>query len=177
MDDVLKDGEAIVKALPTERFGAAPKLAQGNARYRQPSYGFYDYYYEYDVYRFSLRERTYTPRVYADQPKRALYIGCEESGRSRLFNVNCSSDPLLIDAGAYLRSVGITSFDRLSIVGSYVPLDMAEVSPQTLDTNEVSQELYLHPIDALRDLAIGTPVPTASTSDHDDLYDEHGIPK
>lgn len=138
--------------------------------------GFYDYYYEYDDYRFSLRERTYTARV-ADQPERASYIGCEESGRSRLFNVNCSRRPPTHRRRGLPALCWHNQFDRLSIVGGYVPLDMPEISPQTHGTNEVSQKLHLHPIGALRDLAIGTPMPTASTSDHDDLYDEHGVSK
>ncbi|WP_454659109.1 hypothetical protein [Bosea beijingensis] len=87
--------------------------------------GFYDYHYEYDIYRFSRGGRTFVARAYVDEPERAAFVSRQERGQSCLLGPMDLTDPLLAEAAAYLHAAGKTSLERLSERDGYVPLWLA----------------------------------------------------
>jgi hypothetical protein len=87
--------------------------------------GFYDYHYEYDIYRFLGDGRCYFARSYVHEPEQAHFLSCQEGADSNLLGPDHLKDPLLADAVKYLRGLGKTRFERLSGSG-YVPLEGAE---------------------------------------------------
>ncbi|OCP16105.1 MULTISPECIES: hypothetical protein [unclassified Ensifer] len=84
--------------------------------------GFYDYHYEYDIYRFSEGGKAYVVRSYIEEGDRAAIVSCLDGETSRLLGPADLTDPLLIEAVAYLRGVGKTTLDWLTADG-YVPLE------------------------------------------------------
>jgi hypothetical protein len=45
--------------------------------------GFYEYYYEYDIYRFTLGGLSLVVRSYSDTSEQASVLRLEEAGKSR----------------------------------------------------------------------------------------------
>lgn len=88
--------------------------------------GFHDWYYEYDVYRFSRGGRSFVVRAYSDEPGRAAFLACELKifgfRRHRLLNAADLRSPLFAAAVAHLRDLGMNSFDRLTKADGYVPV-------------------------------------------------------
>lgn len=88
--------------------------------------GFHDWYYEYDVYRFSRGGRSFVVRAYTDEPGKAAFLSFELKifgfRRHRLLNAADLRSSLFRAAVAHLRGLGMTSFDQLTDDG-YVPVE------------------------------------------------------
>jgi len=85
--------------------------------------GTHDYYYEYDLYRFSEGDAVLIARSYIDTPVTASFLNIELRGNARRL---CRADlktPLLAAAAAYLRTAGKRELLWLSGRGNgYEPL-------------------------------------------------------
>jgi hypothetical protein len=86
--------------------------------------GFYEYHYEYDVYRFSRAGRTYIARSYVDEPQSAAFLSCLEGSESRLLSSADLVHPLLVAAVDHLRGIGKAALDRLAEPEGYVALEV-----------------------------------------------------
>jgi len=84
----------------------------------------YDYYYEYDIYRFSRAGRTYVARSYRDEPDGAAFQSCLEGEEWSLLGPADLIDSLLVQAVDYLQRAGKTKLDRLTETEGYVPLEV-----------------------------------------------------
>lgn len=91
--------------------------------------GLHDWYYEYDVYRFSRGGRSFVARVYTDEPEKTAFLSCELKifgfRRHRLLSDADLRSSLFKAAVAHLRALGMTSFDRLTETDGYVPVEGA----------------------------------------------------
>jgi hypothetical protein len=70
--------------------------------------GFYEYYYEYDLYRFTDGSICFIARSYVDEPEEAHFLCIEEEGRRRILVKADLKHPLFVAAQAHLRTVGKT---------------------------------------------------------------------
>ena len=68
--------------------------------------GYYDYYYEYDIYRFTLGGLSLVVRSYSDTSAQASILWLEEAGKSRALQFKDLQRPLVQQAKAYLQELG-----------------------------------------------------------------------
>ncbi len=68
--------------------------------------GLYDYYYEYDLYRFSEQDLTLVARSYVDEPDAAHLLSIEEAGVGRVLARDDLRRALTRRAIDHLRSLG-----------------------------------------------------------------------
>lgn len=76
--------------------------------------GSYEYYYEYDLYRFIQGDTCLVARSYADEPNEAHFLNMEERGSVRPLISDDLNSPLLVAAQAHLRAEGKTTLSWLS---------------------------------------------------------------
>jgi hypothetical protein len=76
--------------------------------------GMYDYYYEYDIYRFIDGGNSLTARSYVDESDAAHFLQIEIDGGSRLMVDKDLLHPLFLAAHAYLQAEGKLHFKWLS---------------------------------------------------------------
>ncbi|ELP98736.1 hypothetical protein A979_15868 [Pseudomonas syringae BRIP34876] len=72
--------------------------------------GFYDYYYEYDMYYFTEGTLSLVARCYTDDADRADFMGIEFDGYDRALEPDDRSLPLVSAALAQLKTDGKTKF-------------------------------------------------------------------
>lgn len=65
--------------------------------------GFYDYYYEYDLYHFRAESLCLVARSYSDTPTQAHFLRIEKQGKGRLLTPEDLKQALLQQAMDYLR--------------------------------------------------------------------------
>jgi len=80
--------------------------------------GTYDYYYEYDIYRFTDGSICFIARSYADEPDEAHFLRVETNGVRRFLNRVDLKHPLLLSALSHLRKEGKTHVRWLSGKGN-----------------------------------------------------------
>ena len=68
--------------------------------------GYYDYYYEYDICRFTLGGLSLVVRSYSDTSDQASILGLEEAGKSRALQFKDLQRPLVQQAKAHLQELG-----------------------------------------------------------------------
>lgn len=68
--------------------------------------GFYEYYYEYDIYRFTLGDLSLVVRSYSDTCEQASVLRLEEAGKSRPLQSKDLKRPLVQQAREHLQSLG-----------------------------------------------------------------------
>ncbi|RYF09027.1 MAG: hypothetical protein EOO31_00370 [Comamonadaceae bacterium] len=92
--------------------------------------GGYDYYYEYDVYRFTDVSHCLTARSYTDEPGEAHFLSMETHGRRRTLVDADLANPLFQLAQSYLRGQGKTRMHWLSGRGNgYEPVPVPVLPP------------------------------------------------
>ena len=79
--------------------------------------GFYEWYYEYDLFRFSEGSLTLVARGYTDSPEEAHFLRFEKDGAILKISEADLRTPLAISATDYLRSKGRKKIDWLGPVG------------------------------------------------------------
>lgn len=85
--------------------------------------GAYDYYYEYDVYRFTDGPISLIARSYTDEPDEAHFLSVETSGKRRTLVDADLAHQLFHLAQSYLRGEGKTQLRWLSGRGNgYEPV-------------------------------------------------------
>lgn len=87
--------------------------------------GYYEYYYEYDLYYFSSNvsaTSSLVVRHYVNE-NTAHFLRKEWFGNSKSLESQDLSSTLIIEAIDYLKSLGISNFDYLS-VGGYKPIEL-----------------------------------------------------
>lgn len=85
--------------------------------------GAYDYYYEYDLYRFSDGENALIARSYTDTGDEAHFLSIELRGDARRLLEADLKMPLFADAAAHLRAAGKHKLSWLSGRGNgYEPV-------------------------------------------------------
>lgn len=90
--------------------------------------GIYEYYYEYDIYRFIDAATSLVARSYTDTPAEVHFLTIEVAGKSRTLQPADLARPLCALAQAYLRREGKLEIRWLSGRGNGyepVPLDSA----------------------------------------------------
>ncbi len=80
--------------------------------------GMYDWYYEYDIFRFTDGERTLIARSYVDSGDEAHFLRFEEHGKFAGFPAVHLKDPLLWAAVLHLLGTGKTELKCLGRRGS-----------------------------------------------------------
>ena len=68
--------------------------------------GFYEYYYEYDIYCFTLGGLSLAVRSYSDSSAQASVLRLEEAGKSRALQFKDLQRPLFQQAKAHLHTLG-----------------------------------------------------------------------
>ncbi len=68
--------------------------------------GMYEYYYEYDIYRFTDGPICFVARSYTDEPDEAHFLRVEIDGRPRSIIDSDLMYPLFLSAQAHLRADG-----------------------------------------------------------------------
>jgi hypothetical protein len=68
--------------------------------------GMYEYYYEYDLYRFSEGDNCLVARSYYDEPEEAHFLRMEIDGQARLLADSDLKTQLFNDSTKYLRELG-----------------------------------------------------------------------
>jgi hypothetical protein len=76
--------------------------------------GMYDYYYEYDIYRFTDESSCLVARSYTSEPEEAHFLRIEANGNPRSMEDTDLSHPLFLAASAYLCTEGKLQFRWLS---------------------------------------------------------------
>ncbi len=76
--------------------------------------GMYDYYYEYDIYRFTDGPNCFVARSYTDEPDEAHFLRVEADGSPRTLVDGDLTHPLFHLALSHLRSEGKVRFRWLS---------------------------------------------------------------
>jgi len=79
--------------------------------------GFYEWYYEYDLFRFSEGNLTLVARGYTDSPEKAHFLRFEKEGVIVKISEADLRTPLAIAATIHLRSKGREKIDWLGPVG------------------------------------------------------------
>lgn len=85
--------------------------------------GFHSYYYEYDIYRFTLDGTSLVARSYSDTPDMAAFLSCEENETTRMLDGPDLNSPLLAEAARFLRARGKSVLQRLTSQDGYVALN------------------------------------------------------
>lgn len=75
--------------------------------------GFYEYCYEYDLYRFTDESICFVARSYTDEPNEVHFLRVEEDGRPRLMVNADLTHPVCLAAQAHLLAVGKSIFAGL----------------------------------------------------------------
>lgn len=70
------------------------------------SAGLYEYYYEYDIYRFTEGAVCFVARSYTDEPDEAHFLRVELDGERRVITDTDLARPLFLAARAYLLGAG-----------------------------------------------------------------------
>jgi hypothetical protein len=83
--------------------------------------GEYDWYYEYDIYRFTEGDRTLIARSYTDTSSEAHFLHFEVQSRPVRLTTQDTKDPLLLEAATFLKSLGKKRLEFLGPEG-YAPL-------------------------------------------------------
>ncbi|MBK8478130.1 MAG: hypothetical protein IPL39_18035 [Opitutaceae bacterium] len=83
--------------------------------------GFCEYYYEYDIFRFSEGSFTLVARGYTDSPSEAHFLRIEREGVIERISEADLRTPLALAAADHLRSLGRRKIDWLGPVG-YAPV-------------------------------------------------------
>jgi hypothetical protein len=85
--------------------------------------GTYEYYYEYDLYRFVEGENCFVARSYTDDPEKAHFLQAEATGQPRQLVDADLKQPLFVASLAYLRASGKLKLNWLSGRGNgYEPV-------------------------------------------------------
>ncbi|HYG04869.1 MAG TPA: hypothetical protein VD865_00465 [Stenotrophomonas sp.] len=85
--------------------------------------GMHEYYYEYDMYRFTDGALCLVARSYSDEPDEAHFLCFEVDGHRRTMTDRDLTNPLLLAAQAHLRAAGKIRLQWLSGRGTgYEPL-------------------------------------------------------
>ena len=85
--------------------------------------GMHEYYYEYDIYRFTDDSICFVARSYIDEPDEAHFLRIEVNGGTRLMVDADLMHPLLLAAQAYLLNAGKIQLHWLSGRGNgYEPV-------------------------------------------------------
>lgn len=88
--------------------------------------GMYDYYYEYDLYRFTEGDLCLVARSYTDEPDEVHFLRTEEGASWRPVTAADLSHPLSVLARSHLRSEGKVHIRWLSGKGDgYEPVPAA----------------------------------------------------
>lgn len=96
--------------------------------------GFYEYYYEYDLFRFSEGGFALVARGYTDSPSEAHFLRIERDGVIVGISEADLRTPLALAATDHLRSLGRRKIDWLGPVG-YAPLPLNENAEPDASTN------------------------------------------
>lgn len=89
--------------------------------------GAYDYYYEYDIYRFTDAALCFVARSYTDEPYKAHFLWVEELGVKRGLVHADLARPLCLMAQSHLLSEGKVHLSWLNSGGSgYEPVPTGE---------------------------------------------------
>ena len=91
--------------------------------------GMYDYFYEYDIYRFTDGPTCVVARSYAHEPDEAHFLRVEIEGHSRPMTDADFLDPLVFAAQGHLRAIGKVRLSWLSDRGVGYELVPAAVAP------------------------------------------------
>ena len=83
--------------------------------------GFYEWYYEYDLFRFAEGDVALVARSYVDSPDEAHFLRVERAGAPLQLSAADLTSPLAIAAIGYLRDCGIKKLKWLSSSG-YAPI-------------------------------------------------------
>lgn len=75
--------------------------------------GFYEYYYEYDVFEFTDGVMTLLVRSYSDEPEMAALMGWNKGKKSYRLTKRDLLHPLILEAAAFLRTTGKSKIDWL----------------------------------------------------------------
>ncbi|NGN40696.1 hypothetical protein G6N74_06440 [Mesorhizobium sp. CGMCC 1.15528] len=94
--------------------------------------GYYDYFYEYDIYRFSNEQSAFVARSYVDTPAEVHFLKCGLGSEERLLTTRDLREPLFVEAFGYLRNLGKTQINWLDRkAGGYRSvLDIADIRPK-----------------------------------------------
>jgi hypothetical protein len=84
--------------------------------------GRYEYYYEYDIYRFDDGTICFVARSYIDEPDEAHFLRSEIGGESRPLDEADLTHPLFVLAQAHLRGEGKANLRWLNVEVGYEPL-------------------------------------------------------
>ena len=87
--------------------------------------GFYEYYYEYDIYEIESDSVLVCARSYVEEPQAAHLLGLVENGTRRLLVENDFSRPQVLAALEYLDSRGkidLTWLDEANNYDGYTPV-------------------------------------------------------
>lgn len=85
--------------------------------------GRYDYYYEYDLYRFSDGATVIVARSYTDEPQETHFLRIERDGKPDLLKAEDLRQTLFVQSVHYLRGIGKQKLSWLSgRAGDYEPL-------------------------------------------------------
>lgn len=85
--------------------------------------GMHEYYYEYDIYRFTDGSICFVARSYLDEPDEAHFLCIEVDGRGRTMTDRDLMNPVLLAAQAHLRALGKARLHWLSGKGmGYEPV-------------------------------------------------------
>jgi len=76
--------------------------------------GKYDYFYEYDIFRFTEESVCLVARSYTSEPLEAHFLRVEENGNPRSMQDADLFQPLFLAALAHLRTEGKQQFHWLS---------------------------------------------------------------
>jgi hypothetical protein len=68
--------------------------------------GMFEYYYEYDIYRFTDGPICLVARIYTDEPDEAHFLRIESNGSPRSLVDSDLTHPLLLAAQAHLHTEG-----------------------------------------------------------------------
>ena len=92
--------------------------------------GLYEYFYEYDMFRFSDGSNCIVARSYVDEPDEAHFLRVEIDGQRRSMTDADLADPLLLAAQSHLLSIGKVRLNWLSGRGNgYEAVPAAHVPP------------------------------------------------
>jgi hypothetical protein len=93
--------------------------------------GFYDYYYDFNLYAFSDGNIIYHARSYNDQPNEAHFINGEREGRIFFLGNTDFKTALFIEACTYLQACGLMQLIYLGNDG-YEPITVNQASLKPL---------------------------------------------
>ena len=95
-----------------------------NIEFMGPDGGPYEFYYDYEVFRFEQGMTAVTARSYRDEPAVASFTGVEVNGNDRLLERDDFRLPLVRAAVHHLRTIGKQDFQWLdpSSTEGYSPI-------------------------------------------------------